>query len=152
MITMPTSTRSVSTSFPTTRAIRCSARLFASLAATSLLLASPLMTGCATSSATSTNDAAAATSTTGAGAETEAMLLDGDRVALLWVNGMGCPLCANNVDRQLRRLDGVERVTVDLGTGLITAHLTEGARPSRQQLERAVTNSGFTLVRAEVSP
>ena len=115
-----------------------------SLAAAAALFAA----GCAT---TPSVDEGATTSSTAELSESEAMLLTSGNVAMLWVNGMGCPLCANNVERQLNQLGGVERVTVNLGTGLITAHLTPDARPTREQLERAVTNSGFTLVRAEVS-
>ncbi len=128
------------------------------LAAPFVALTAVLLTACATErqTTTATSDPATTggtTSNVGTGvAPSEALLVEGDRVAMLWVNGMGCPLCANNVERQLRQLDGVERVTVNLGTGAITAHLDEHARPTREQLERAVTNSGFTLVRAEVSP
>ena len=38
---------------------------------------------------------------------------------VLWVSGMGCPLCASNIDKQLERLPGVETVKVDLGTGKV---------------------------------
>ena len=36
--------------------------------------------------------------------------------AVLWVNGLGCPQCATNIDFQLKRLRGVNDVTTDLGT------------------------------------
>ncbi|HMN96625.1 MAG TPA: heavy metal-associated domain-containing protein [Phycisphaerales bacterium] len=68
------------------------------------------------------------------------------RTAYFVVNGMGCPLCANNVDRQLRNLPGVERVTINLGTGVVAARLSPENPPSQAQLERAVRASGFTLV------
>jgi len=118
-----------------------------------LVLTASLLVACASDQATrTTGDEGVAGADMADAQATDAMLLEGDRVAMLWVNGMGCPLCANNVERQLHQLDGVERVTVNLGTGLITAHLSADARPTSEQLRRAVTNSGFTLVRSEVSP
>jgi len=48
--------------------------------------------------------------------------------ATLWVLGMGCPQCSNNVDEQL----------------------AETNRPTRQQLAQAITDSGFTLRKIEV--
>src|SRR5688572_27775319 len=37
--------------------------------------------------------------------------------ATLLVYGMGCPLCANNLDKQLLAMGNVEKVEVDMGTG-----------------------------------
>lgn len=66
--------------------------------------------------------------------------------ALVWVNGMGCPLCANNVDQQLKSVPGVENVTINLGTGLVQVALSATAPPTEAQLATAVENTGFTLV------
>lgn len=66
--------------------------------------------------------------------------------ALVWVNGMGCPLCANNVDQQLKALRGVEDVTINLGTGLVQVALSPTTPPTEAQLAKAVQNTGFTLV------
>lgn len=61
------------------------------------------------------------------------------------VHGMGCPLCANNVDRQLLALNGFRSVGVDLGTGEVKLDLWGPLRPSRSEIARAVRDSGFTL-------
>lgn len=76
--------------------------------------------------------------------------LQGDS-ALLYVNGMGCPLCASNLDLQLERVKGVKKINVDLGVG--TAQITfEGtARPSPFELYNAVEDAGFTLVKVQPS-
>ena len=69
---------------------------------------------------------------------------------VLFVNGMGCPLCASNIDKQLVRLAGVKTVKVDLGQGLVTLALTPGAKhPSPHRLGEAVEDAGFTLVKVE---
>jgi copper chaperone len=69
--------------------------------------------------------------------------------ATLTVHGMGCPLCANNVDKQLLAIEGVRGVHIDMGTGRVRVQLAEENRPSRAQLARAIDESGFTLVGIE---
>lgn len=70
--------------------------------------------------------------------------------AVLYVNGLGCPLCASNIDKQLHRVEGVERVTVDLSLGKVDVAFASGAaRPSPAVLGDAVEDAGFTLVKIE---
>ena len=66
--------------------------------------------------------------------------------ATLLVHGMGCPQCANNVDRQLLKVPGVESVKVDMGTGNVTVDLSPSNPPTREQLAKAIDETGFTLV------
>lgn len=69
--------------------------------------------------------------------------------ATMYVKGMSCPQCSNNIDKQLMRVSGVKAVTIDLGTGKVVTQFAESPRPSKQQLAQAVENSGFTLERIE---
>jgi copper chaperone CopZ len=64
---------------------------------------------------------------------------------VLTVYGMSCPLCSNNIDGQLEKIDGVESVHIDLDTGAVTVGLTEGHSVTHEQLESAVKAAGFTL-------
>lgn len=67
--------------------------------------------------------------------------------ATMRVNGMSCPKCANNIERQLTSLAGVESVDIDLGRGVVGVGFTPGApHPSEAQLAKAINNTGFTLV------
>lgn len=70
--------------------------------------------------------------------------------AVLYVHGMGCPQCANNVDTQLLKVEGVEDVAIDMGSGRVLARLAPERHPTRDQLARAVEETGFTLVRIEM--
>ncbi len=70
-------------------------------------------------------------------------------VATMYVKGMSCPLCANNIDQQLMRVPGVEHVSVNLGSGEVRAMLDPKRPPTRDQLANAIENSGFTLDRIE---
>ena len=71
------------------------------------------------------------------------------REAVLYVNGLGCPLCATNIDRQLERLPGVAGVQVDLSVGKVTLAFEGDRRPSPHQISEAVEDAGFTLVKVE---
>lgn len=71
---------------------------------------------------------------------------------VLWVNGLGCPQCASNIDKQLLRMTGVKSVYVDLSNGKVTMDLRPQARPSPYRLSEAVADAGFTLVKIEAAP
>ena len=75
----------------------------------------------------------------------EAQSLNAYSTVVLTVHGLSCPLCASNVERPLRRLEGVRDLTVDLKTGEVTVQLNSGHSVTRSQLLNAVTESGFTL-------
>ena len=70
--------------------------------------------------------------------------------ATLHVRGLSCPLCANNVEKQLHRVAGIRSVSVNLGTGEVRARLEPSHPPTREQLRRAIEKSGFTLVRIDM--
>lgn len=101
-----------------------------------LSLSAMLFVGCETTQRAGTGATAYADQTTPIETST----------ATLVVHGMGCPLCANNVDKQLLTVPGVTDVNINLGNGEVKVHLAPANRPSRQQLARAVDQSGFTLV------
>ncbi len=69
--------------------------------------------------------------------------------AVLTLLGMSCPLCSNNVDGRLKKVDGVKAVDIDLETGKVTVQFGQPA-PTREQLETAVKEAGFTLAGMEL--
>jgi len=82
----------------------------------------------------------------------ETPVASSDMTARLYVKGMSCPLCANNIDKQLLRVAGVKDVSVDLGSGEVRAKLEPANPPTRDELARAIEQSGFTLDRIEMPP
>ncbi len=71
-------------------------------------------------------------------------------VANMWIRGMACPQCSYNVDLQLKKVQGVERVNVNMLTGQVQAWLSPSAPPTREQLTKAIENTTFTLVRLDM--
>jgi copper chaperone CopZ len=74
----------------------------------------------------------------------------GDRTAELVVLGMPCPFCVQNVESQLTRVVGVERVAVELATGRVRVLLSEEGAALEDDLVSAVKASGFTLDQIEM--
>lgn len=83
------------------------------------------------------------------GIEEPAAVLESPTATLI-VHGMSCPLCANNVDKQLLDVPGVSDVNVDMGTGEAKVKFMPGAKVTKQQLADAVDKSGFTLAEVRV--
>jgi copper chaperone CopZ len=117
-----------------------------------MLLAAPALTGCAASSASGTTQEEGVVHQ--ATAADAAHLASRDPIAenqaVLYVNGLGCPLCATNIDEQLKRMRGVTSAGVDLEHGTVTLGFAQGTRhPSPYELKNVVADAGFTLVKIE---
>lgn len=69
--------------------------------------------------------------------------------ATLVVNGMSCPLCVTNLDKQLLRMPGVLAVQPNLNNGRVLVTVKPLSPPTRGQLAKAVYESGFTLIRID---
>lgn len=88
----------------------------------------------------------AGTSKPGPAAMADAAVPINGSSATLVVHGMSCPLCANNVDKQLLTVPGVMSVNVDMGSGEVKVAFAPKARVTKAQLAKAIDSSGFTLV------
>ena len=66
-------------------------------------------------------------------------------VAVIDAKGMGCPLCASNIDRRMQKLDGVTWTKIDLGKGEVIVGLDPNeSTPTAQELQDAVNDAGYT--------
>jgi copper chaperone CopZ len=81
--------------------------------------------------------------------ESSGIDLTSSREVVLTVYGMSCPLCSNNLDGQLRQIEGVEDAVIDLKTGAVSVRLRQGHSVSPDDLATAVKNAGFTLKKIE---
>jgi copper ion binding protein len=60
------------------------------------------------------------------------------------VEGMTCQHCVASVTEEVGLLPGVQRVTVDLGSGRVS--LLSGQLVTTDALRRAITEAGYQLV------
>lgn len=70
--------------------------------------------------------------------------------AVLTVEGLGCPMCAESIYVLLKDVSGVAGSKVNLDTGTVDVTFAKGASVSRRALASAVTDGGFTLRGIEI--
>ena len=63
----------------------------------------------------------------------------------LQVDGLACPFCSYGIEKQLRKLSGVNDVVTDIKTGTIQVKTKSGIKLTEAKLRAAVQRSGFTL-------
>ncbi len=63
----------------------------------------------------------------------------------LRVDGLACPFCSYGIEKQLRKLAGVNEVITNIKNGTIQVKTDTGNKLSKVELEAAVKRSGFTL-------
>lgn len=59
------------------------------------------------------------------------------------IDGMTCKFCAHNVKKRLKKLDGVEGVSVDQDKGLATITVKPGTELNNDTLKTAISDAGY---------
>ena len=67
----------------------------------------------------------------------------------LYVDGLACPFCAYGVEKKVGGLDGVEKVEIEIGEGVVAVTLAEGATLDEATAKQAIDEAGFTLRKFE---
>ena len=60
------------------------------------------------------------------------------------VDGLACPYCAYGIEKKLNKIDGVEKIDVDLNNGLVTVNVANGVKLSDEKMTRLFNDAGFT--------
>lgn len=71
-------------------------------------------------------------------------LADGTRYQMR-VDGLACPYCAYGIEKNLKKIDGVEKIDVDLDNGLVIVNVTSGVTFTDAQMVKLFTDAGFTF-------
>jgi copper chaperone CopZ len=66
------------------------------------------------------------------------------------VFGMDCAPCAHAIHVSMKGIQGVDKVDVDLNTGLVTIQLASGNSATMSQFNSAVEKNGFTHKDAKI--
>jgi copper chaperone len=61
------------------------------------------------------------------------------------VDGLACPYCAYGIEKNLKKIDGVEKIEVDLDKGLVIVDVASGATLTDEQMVKLFTDAGFTF-------
>ena len=60
------------------------------------------------------------------------------------VDGLSCPFCAYGLEKKLKRLEGAEKVWIDIENGVAEITVAEGKSILEENLKKAVLEAGFT--------
>lgn len=63
----------------------------------------------------------------------------------LSVDGLACPFCAYGIEKQLSKIEGVEEIDTNIGTGTVLITMVNGAKFDEQTARQAVEAAAFTL-------
>ena len=67
------------------------------------------------------------------------------------IKGMACPYCAFGMEKELKKVSGVENVEIELKEGLAYISTPINQKPSKESLEKIIVNGGFTVGEIEFS-
>ncbi len=60
------------------------------------------------------------------------------------VKGLACPFCAYGMEKDLRKLAGVDHVDIELKEGLAYITVPEDQKPTKEEIEDVIIAGGFT--------
>lgn len=61
------------------------------------------------------------------------------------VHGLTCPFCVYGAEKQLYKLEGVNKIESNLEQGVLIVRMTEGKVLKKTHVEKAIKKSGFSL-------
>jgi mercuric ion binding protein len=68
------------------------------------------------------------------------------------VTGLSCPFCAYGLEKRLRKLDGLDSLSIDFKTGSVVLTVRDGSLASDARLRQLVKEAGFEATKIERSP
>ncbi|HEC12753.1 MAG TPA: copper chaperone [Acidiferrobacteraceae bacterium] len=60
------------------------------------------------------------------------------------VDGLACPYCAYGIEKKLKKIEGVEKIDVDLNKGLVIVKVADGVKLTEKQMTQLFKDAGFT--------
>lgn len=73
------------------------------------------------------------------------MVYAADTEYQLGVDGIACPFCVYGIEKQLSKLEGIERIEIDIQKGLVLLIMADGSTLNEASVSDAVTKAGFSL-------
>jgi copper chaperone CopZ len=70
----------------------------------------------------------------------------------IFADGLACQHCAVSIDKQLKEIEGVERVDVLPGRGIVNVRMADGYALNEKQVATVLTAAGVTFCRMEQHP
>ncbi len=67
------------------------------------------------------------------------------------IMGLACPFCAFGMEKELKKIAGVDNVEIELKAGLAYISTLIYRKPAKESLEKIITDAGFTVGKIEYS-
>ncbi len=67
------------------------------------------------------------------------------------IMGLACPFCAFGMEKELKKVAGVDDVEIELKAGLAYISTPLNQQPTKGRLEKIITDAGFTVGKIEYS-
>jgi copper chaperone CopZ len=67
------------------------------------------------------------------------------------IKGMACPYCAFGMEKEFKKVSGVENVEIVLKAGLAYITTPIEQKPTKKSIEKIITDAGFTVGKIEYS-
>lgn len=67
------------------------------------------------------------------------------------VKGLACPYCAYGLEKDLKKVEGIDFIEIELKEGLVYTSVSTDLKPSKEKLKKVVEDSGFTAGKIEFS-
>ncbi len=64
--------------------------------------------------------------------------------ATIQVDGLSCPFCAYGLEKNLKKVNGIETVKIDMKTGKATVTIQANTDVTDKSLRQAIKKAGFT--------
>jgi len=60
------------------------------------------------------------------------------------VDGLACPFCAYGLEKNLKQIDGVESIDINIDEGSVLLGITKGKQTSKNVVLEKIKEAGFT--------
>ncbi len=70
--------------------------------------------------------------------------------ATVEVSGLSCPFCGFGLEKKLKHIPGVEKVTLKIHDGVAEIEAAEGKTVTKEEIVQAVKEAGFTPGKVEI--
>lgn len=67
------------------------------------------------------------------------------------VKGLACPYCAYGLEKDLKKVEGIDFIEIELKEGLVYTSVPTDLKPTEEKLKKVVEDSGFTAGDIEFS-
>ena len=68
------------------------------------------------------------------------------------VTGLSCPFCAYGLEKRLRKLEGLDSLSIDFQTGSVILTVRDGAQAGDARIRQVVKDAGFEATKIARTP